>query len=625
VSSSSARLRSVIASSCGALACLLLAGSAHGATPKASSEFEDEETGRHPASLAFDGLLSTSWAEAEPGNGEDTWLEVGFDRPVDIKSVSIWPGDLSGSDRLLRESQRPRLATLSIDVGGDEPITQDIRFDDPGELGPIRLDVMIDAPGAKSVRLTTTATHDRSLYSNLHVAEMAINFVDGVVPDAVTKHLEWLNGEGSAKARTDHEAEAQVLFDKIQAEEFGDRDSLNTLMDYAADGAPYVRERLGRLPYGFRMLGLPADTKALELLLTEKDSNAIPAISRASVRSRGALQADLAKRVKMFQAYQDLVGGGKRNVAPWGENGFSKGALQSFGEPLGLGIDQYGGVWVADVGNHRVQRYRVDTGMAELVLGGEPAMTDTWFSGTRQHYAAGAAPGTGLGQFTNPVDLAVLPGKEGDTIVVLDAKGRVSVITPDDKVSKVVDLPVTQPISDGVGGEGHIVVAKKKVVVIWGNELFVVDPASWVVEGAAVPIADGAPTGAVGLGNGKLGLVFGRQLILYSTDGFRFGDMLGNTLGDGFQDWAVALDQAGRMWAVTDKGEAIKYKKPGKVDYRVQIADYDLATPRLAVFDDLVFVSSEADKILRADALAAFDAAQSGSSNDGKLDFPEDP
>jgi len=595
------------------------------ATPTASSELEDSESGRHPASLAFDGLLATSWAEGETGNGEGTWLEVSFDRPVDIQSLSIWPGDLSGADRLLRESQRPRLATLTFDTGDEEPVTHDIRFEDPGELGPVRLDVMIDVPGARSVRITTNATHDRSLYSNMHIAEVAVNYVRGDVPDAVTDHLEWLKGEGSERAREDHIEEAQAAFDAIQAEEFGDMESLKTLMDWAADGAPFVRERIGRLPYGFRMHGVPADTKSLELLLTEKDPNAIPAIARAAVRSRGALQADLSRRVKMFEAFQDLKGGGKRNVAPWGEPGFSQGALRSFGEPLGLGVDQYGGVWVADVGNHRVQRYRLDTGMVEEVFGAEPGMTDVWFHTTRDPYASGSAPGTVPGQFSNPVDLAVIPGKEGDTVVVLDAKGRLSVITPDDQVSEVVQLPVTQPISDGVGGEGHVVLAKKDVVVVWGNELYVVDPDEWVVEGEAVGLQDGAPTGAVGLKNGKIGLVYGQQLILYSTDGFRFGDMLGDTLGEGFQDWAVALDEDGRMWAVTDKGEAIKYKKPGKVDYRVQIADYDLSTPRLAVFEDLVFVSSEASKILQADALAARDAAESGSTNDGKLDLPGDP
>jgi len=604
----------------GWLAGMALAGAA---TPTASSVLDDEETGKHPATLAFDGLLATSWAEGEQGDGEGSWIELRFDRPTDVQSVSIWPGDLSGANRLLRESARPRLATLTIDVGAEEPLVQEIRFDDPGELGPVRLDVAVEAPGARSVRLTTTEGHGRPLYSHLHIAEIAVNFVAGDVPDAVTKHLAWASGDGAAKPQEAHQAAAQGLLDTIQAAEFGDRDSLATLMSWASDGAPYLRERITGLPYGFRMHGLPADTASLQMLLIEKDSNAIPAIERAAVRSRGALRADLDKRVGMFKAHQDLVGGGKRNVAPWGESGFSKGALQSLGEPMGIGIDSYGGVWVADVGNHRVQRYRLDSGMAEEVFGGEPGMTDVWFGGTREHYAAGAAPGTEQGSFVNPVDLAVLPGKDGDTVVVLDAKGRVSVITPDDRVAKVVQLPVTDAISGGVGGEGHIVVAKKDVIAIWGNQGFFIDPDDWVVAGEGFGIDDGVPTGAVALGKGKIGLVFRDQLVLYSVgpdSSFRFGSLLGDTLGTGFQDWAVATDQDGKLWAVTDKGEAIKYKKPGKVDYRVTIAAYSLSNPRLAVFDDLVFVTGN-DKVLRVDA---FDALQRGAaSGDGQLDLEE--
>jgi hypothetical protein len=431
-----------------------------------------------------------------------------------------------------------------------------------------------------------------------------------------------VGSDAAGKAQEQHAAEAQALLDAIQAEEFGDRESLQQLIDWAVDGAPYLRERITRLPYGFRMHGLPADTASLQMLLIEKDSNAIPAIERAAVRSRGALQADLTKRVGMFKAHQDLVGGGKRSVAPWGESGFSKGALQSFGEPMGIAVDNYGGVWVADVGNHRVQRYSLSSGIAEEVFGGEPGMTDIFFAGTREHYASGSAPGVEAGQFRNPVDVAVLPGKEGDTVAVLDASGRVSVITPDDRVSKVVPLPITDPISGGVGGEGHLVMAKKSLVAIWGNQAFVIDPDEWVVQGEGSVLDDGVPTGAVGFKNGKVGLVYGRDLVLYSVlpdSSFRFGSILGDTLGTGFQDWAVATDGDGRLWAVTDKGEAIKYKKPGKVEFRVDIAAYDLPNPRLAVFDGLVFVTAH-DKILRVDAI---DALERGNTGDGQLQMEE--
>jgi len=593
-----------------------LSTGAMAATPKASSEAVSQEDGKRSASLAFDGLLATSWAEGDSGNGEGSWLELSFDRPTDITSVSIWPGDLSGRDSKIRETPRPRLATLSIDTGGEEPLTKDIRFEDPAELGPIRLDVPIDAPGAKSVRITVNAIHDGGIYSDLHIAEMAVNFLGGPQPKAVTTHNEWLAGDASAKARESLDEEAQALFEAISSEEFGDRESLNQLMDLAADGAPFVRERLPRIPYGYRMQANPAHTKSLELLLTIKDSNAIPAVSRAAVRSTGALQAHLQKTVKLFAAYQDLKGGGKRNVAPWGESGFGKGALQSFGEPLGIAVDTYGGVWVADVGNHRVQRYRIDTGGFDAAWGAEPDMTDVWFDRTRDPYASGSRPGVADGEFTHPVDVAVQYGKDGDLAAVLDAKGRVTVITPDDKVAKVVQLPVTSAIVAGQGGEGHLVFAKKTLVAIWGNEGYRIDPSSWTVDGEAFALEDGVPSGAVGFKNGKLGLVYGQDLVLYSTDGFRFGGMLGDSLGKGFQDWAVATDEKGKLWAVTDKGDVVKYKKPGVVDWRVPFVNYSLSSPRLAVFDGLVFVTF-GDKIIQADAVQLhLDAEAEGPETD---------
>ncbi len=583
-----------------ALAGMLASSSAaFAATPKASSEAVSQEDGERAASLAFDGLLSTSWAEGDSGNGEGSWLELSFDRPTDVSNVSIWPGDLSGRDTKIRETPRPRLAKLTIDVGTDEPIVKDVRFEDPAELGPVRLDVAVDAPGARSVRLSVEAIHGGGIYSDMHVAEMAVNFLGGATPKALDDHL---TGDASAKVREKLDADVQALFDGIQSEEFGDRESLATLMDYASDGAPFVRERLPRVPYGFRMQANPAHTKSLELLLTIKDPNAIPAVERAGVRSTGALQAHLQKTTQMFAAYQDLKGGGKRNVAPWGEEGFGKGALQSFGEPLGIAVDTFGGVWVADVGNHRVQRYRIDNGGFDAAFGAEPDMTDVWFDRTRPHYAAGSRPGTAQGEFTNPVDIAVQYGKEGDTIAVLDAKGRVSVITPDEKISHVVQLPVTSAIVPGQGGEGHLAFAKKSLVVIWGNEGYRIDPSTWTVDGEAFGLEDGVPNGIVGFKNGKIGLVYGPDLVLYSNDGFRFGSMLGDSLGKGYQDWAPAVDEQGKLWVVTDKGEVVKFKKPGSVEWRVPFVSYSLSSPRLAVFDGLIFVTHD-NKIIQADAL----------------------
>ena len=46
----------------------------------------------------------------------------------------------------------------------------------------------------------------------------------------------------------------------------------------------------------------------------------------------------------------------------------------------------------------------------------------------------------------------------------------------------------------------------------------------------------------------------------------------------------------------------MKYKKPGKVDYTIPVANYSLIQPRIAVVDDIVYVV-ERDKVIVVDAL----------------------
>ena len=91
-----------------ALATLTLAGAATAGTPKASSELKNDDGERYPVSLAFDGLLHTGWAEGEMGDGTGSWLELPLDGLTEVRSVSIWPGNMSLGERSLREFGRPR-------------------------------------------------------------------------------------------------------------------------------------------------------------------------------------------------------------------------------------------------------------------------------------------------------------------------------------------------------------------------------------------------------------------------------------------------------------------------------------------------------------------------------------
>jgi hypothetical protein len=574
------------------------------AYPKASSELKDIDGERHPAAAAFDGLLTTAWAEGDSGQGEGAWLEVRLDRPTPVQSVSLWPGSLVKGVRSVRESSRPHTITVSVTVSGSkEPITVEHRVLDPAQKGPMRVDVPIEgAEKATAVRITIDEVYEGGIYSDCYIAEVALNFAVGDKPGAVQRHEDWLASDSGQAALVANREEIVELFDKISAEDFGDRDSMAELMERASDGAPYLRKRVATsVSAGFRMSALPPDLDAVDALLKLKDSNAIPAIERAALRSKGKTARVLKKRAEYFKAYQQMVGGGRRNIAAFGDTGWEIGALQGLGEPLDIEIDGFGGVYLADTANNRVQRFNFQ-GIGEKTWGGaESDVTDDWFGRKRPYYASGSSPGDATGSFRQPVSLTRIPGKLNDTIVALDAAGRLSFIGESGQVERVIQMDVSVgDISAGVGGEGHLLFAKKQLVVIWGNEGLLLD-----VDGTELsrwPIARGVPTSAVVLPGGKLGLAHGRDLFMYSTEGFEYGEIMGGVLGEGFEAWDLTVDEDGKLWAVTDTGHATKFKKPGKVDFRVQVSPYSLEVPKIAVFDDLVFVTSE-DKILRVDAL----------------------
>ena len=84
------------------------------AAPKASSELVDGD-GKHPVSLAFDGLLGSGWGEGAPGAGENQWVELDLGKATDIGSVSIWPGNLKEGAKSYREYSRPKVLQVYLD------------------------------------------------------------------------------------------------------------------------------------------------------------------------------------------------------------------------------------------------------------------------------------------------------------------------------------------------------------------------------------------------------------------------------------------------------------------------------------------------------------------------------
>ena len=255
---------------------------------------------------------------------------------------------------------------------------------------------------------------------------------------------------------------------------------------------------------------------------------------------------------------------------------------------------------MADTGNHRVQRYS-DAGIAEQTWGfGAAGVTPLWFSKKGSFYAAGNEPSDKAGGFLCPVAIARVPGRVSDTIVVLDAAARVSFLDPEGGARRVVQLETATSLEGGLGGEGYLVQTKKALVAIWGNEGFVLTPEGELV--STFELADGVPSAAVALSNGKLGLAYGRALIQYGLDGYRYGDLLDGVLGRGFEAWDITLDAAGKMWVVTDRGVVTKFKRPGKIDFQLELGAYSFEMPRMAVLDEVLYITTK-DSVVRVDVL----------------------
>ena len=142
------------------------------AGPSASSTLEKDDATYAPG-LAFDGLLSTGWAEGEFGSGEGQWLELDLGRARQIDTLSIWPGNLSEGAKSYREYTRPR--TLKISVDG-AVVVEGQRIQD--EIQRVDLDI---GKQGRTVRVEVVDSYEGFVFQDLFIAEVAVNFPENVV------------------------------------------------------------------------------------------------------------------------------------------------------------------------------------------------------------------------------------------------------------------------------------------------------------------------------------------------------------------------------------------------------------------------------------------------------------
>ena len=495
----------------------------------------------------------------------------------------------------MREGPRPRTLTVTL-TGGDGEVVATRRLPDQATDRPARVDVPIEGT-ARTVRVSVDEVYDGVVTQRVALSEVAINHTADSEGDAVPGLVdvrEWLDSSaGSRAAERDAEEVAELIAAMQDEEDFeAAREARAALMERAANGSPVVRARVDRsVPMGFRVRAVPPQTEALTALYDALDPGVIPALEAAALRSVDSQERQLWANVEKYQAFAELRGGQRANVPAWGQEGWSRGQLQTFEEPLQLEVDQMGLVYVADSANNRVQRFS-ETGLAEETWGApDPGVTNAWIGGPRRYYAAGSDAGTGPGVFTTPLDVTIIPGKEADGFAAIDGEGQVQVYDATGALTGTWRVPTTGTVRARMGGQVYLEHSKGKLVAIWGDQGFV-----YKLDGEEVgrfELQDGVPSGAMVLKNGKLGLIYQQDLVMYSLDGFRHGSIMGPELDEGFESWDVAMDEEGRLWALTDTGWLYKFKKPGKKVFAWRFTTDPIVQPRIDVHNGRVYLSQD--------------------------------
>lgn len=577
------------------LAAALTTPAAQAAGKATAPTFATDADGKHTADLAFDGLLTTGWAEGGVGPGEGSWLELDLGATTKIEAVSIWPGNLKDGASSYKEYSRPKTIRVLVDGA---PQGEPLRLQDEMQ----RKDIDLGGVSGKVVRIEVQEAYEGGVFADMYIAELAVNFNEGERGRAVEKVDAWRTSAEGKRLDTAFEAQVMAAYE-VHKKDSDDRDSMAFLMSAAGDGPEYLRKKVTSLvPIGYRAQAIVADAKAMEAIRKLKDPNGIPGLEMAALRALGREKKDIQEIVEIFYAYADILGGGRRNIPPWGTTGWEPGAFQSYGEPLALEVDPYGQVYVADTGNNRVQRLNTE-GVADQQWGAKSDVTNRWFSSTRKWYAGGAAAGEEAGSFVNPIDIELIPGKDGNQFAVLDAVGRVQLFDEQGRVLIGWTVRSDGGLEPRIGGSGYLawVEGKKQLVAFVGDMA-----ATYTLDSEEVSrwtVKDGTPNAVEAGDDGKLYLVFGDKLITYNPDGFRYGTVGDpKDWGEGFEDVDVTKDEKGQLWILTDTGWVYAYKKPGKVDWKVQVSEVPLEHPRIAVIQGLVFYTDR-DRVVRVDAL----------------------
>lgn len=536
------------------------------------------------SSMAVDGLLQTAWMEDVVGNGENQSFTLNLSQSTEIKVISIWPGNLSNGSRSYKQYARPKVIRVLVD--GNQ-VGNPIRLLDK----PQRLDVDHKGQG-KKIEIVIDEVFEGMVYSDLAIAEVAVNFPDNSQGERVVK---WAESKDGTRVQDKYVETLNIAYDKCKTAEFGDRDSFELLGVAAADGSPHFQSKVqGLVPDGFRIQALPSDETAQKALRKLKDPNAIPYLELASLRTSGKEKALIQSDVEYLEAYGELLGGANRNVKFWGEEGWATGEVRSLGEPLPIEVNRVGELYLADIGNNRIQMFNEEGRVTRTWGGAEANITNEWFVKGRPWYVSGATPGRKPGQFVNPVDIVFLPEKDADGFATLDANGRVQLFDIEGRSLISWTANPTYAPEPKLGGTAYLVYLPQKdyICTILQDEGICFNREA--EEMNRWPIKDGTPNAVEVVKNDVILMAFGDTIVSYAFDGFRNRIVIDEKiLGQGFESLDMTVDETGKLWVITDRGNVYKFKKPGKLEYSLLAIERTIKNPRIAVLEDILYISTD--------------------------------
>lgn len=546
--------------------------------------------------LAFDGLLETAWTEGAEGSGQGEWIEVDLGEERKIGVLSIWGGDFSSREAWSSRARVRELKVVTADKAG-KIWEKDVEIGDRFA----RKDVPIGQT-VKVIRLLLSEVHEGSIHKELAISELAFDFTEPVDPlwkeaidKAILKNKGWK--EAAAKAGTARDE----AFAKCKAND-DYRTNFLLLGALAAHGPTYLIEPVGKyVPVGFRLQHLQPDTAAIDQIGKLKDANAVGYLEiAASGTVDDDLKEDLFYAVKRFAAYQDLRRTERKDVPNWGTTGLEVGALAGRGEPVAIEVDSMGNVWVADIGNNRVQRFSSAGTPDKVICTGGKDIVDNWFGDDEDPYASGCKAGDGNGQFEQPVHLTV---GNYDIVAVIDAGLRVQTFDIEGTFKNTWKVPADFRPKPGRGNATPILRwLGDDFYVLVKNEVFIYSNIGELKK--RYPLEGGDVQSAVIAAGGKLLVrhTGSADIIEYNpADGFRQGKWSKTPVpDDGSEDWDLGTDAKDNVYVVTDAGNIYKFKKNGKMGPTLRAFENGRDMPRIAVNGPIIYVSAK-DEITRVE------------------------